>query len=437
MLALLLLLLCTPAVEAAGFTVHQTNSYRALTTPLASTPRQRSFMTLLRDNKGAVYAGSPAPDWGYECGPNHDDGEYMHWSPYQAVSAAYIRETYPEPRSASGQVLVAFTAGVASHYMADISWHGLAETTSGYGLIEHVGAMDFNATGELNPSAHTAVDLGGEFVVAYEDSLSWLDPTAWVIPTADIVRIYQRANRSDFTAAVIDECVAIFFAGTEAVKAAAALAEPALTTTAPTLGESFSDMYVGGVDDMSVMIGRIWGRLAQWVAEGPPQPVPGHEYCTPQNPCASRPQSPPVDRSPLRAHQEAMRLLGGAIRKGGLVEEARTAQGALTLRAAPHSTPATMAALLVQELSARAAAAAAASSSLRGQHPSQKAGVEGHKGQGWAERRRQHLAQPRNVSWTAAQQGDACRYRFYGALKLLVVEIWSVVISADSFLYAV
>ena len=80
------------------------------------------------------------------CGPNHDDGEYTHWSPFQAVAASYARDAYPEPRNASGRALVAFLAGVASHYMADLSWHGL-NTPTGYGLIESVGVIDFG-TGE-------------------------------------------------------------------------------------------------------------------------------------------------------------------------------------------------------------------------------------------------------------------------------------------------
>jgi hypothetical protein len=78
-------------------------------------------------------------------------------------------------------------------------------------------------------------------VTAFENVLSFDDPTGWVIPIPDLLNIYHANNRSDVTAGAIEECAAIFFAGAEAVKAAAALAEPALTLTSPTLGESFSD----------------------------------------------------------------------------------------------------------------------------------------------------------------------------------------------------
>jgi hypothetical protein len=72
-------------------------------------------MEILSENTGSLYAGSPYPDYLYECGPNHDDGEYTHWSPFQAIAAKYIAREYPEPRNESGRALVAFIAGIASH----------------------------------------------------------------------------------------------------------------------------------------------------------------------------------------------------------------------------------------------------------------------------------------------------------------------------------
>jgi hypothetical protein len=207
-----------PAVAyGCGFTVHMLNSHRALSA-FASTPLTPSLFSVLTAHRGALYAGSPYPDYLYACGPNHDDGEYSHWSPFQAQAAKYIREAYPAPRNASGDALVAFLAGVVSHYMADISWHGLAETPGGYGLIEHIGALDFNGTGGLDSAPHTECDTGAEFVAVYENAVPWDDPTAWVIPVQDLLNIYRMSNRSDVAAASIEECAAIFFAGAEAVR---------------------------------------------------------------------------------------------------------------------------------------------------------------------------------------------------------------------------
>ena len=407
---LLYLFSLVPYVSACGFTVHMLNSHRALSTPLASTPQSKTFMALLRGNLGSVFAGSPYPDYLYECGPNHDDGEYTHWAPFQAIAAKYIRETYPTPRNASGEQLVAFLAGVVSHYMADISWHGLAETTGGYGFIQTIGALDFNDTGYLISSAHTEADTGGEFVAAYENALPWDDPTQWVIPIPDLLEIYKRANRSDVTSGAIEECAAIFFAGAEAVRAAAALAEPFEAASSPTLDESFSGMLVGGSDDMAVMVGRMWGRFATWLEEGPPSPVPGHEYCNVQNPCAQPPPAHAKARSGLRARQDSLRVLGRAVRRAGLLEEARDAEGRLALRLAGHASPQLISSLLVGELRERLTA--------RGGHGSTSG--TWHRGLGQRHTGSGGGEGARNGSWTEEVPRDASPYRFYSALKHLL-----------------
>lgn len=319
--------------HACGFTVHMLNTHRALTT-LASTPRTPSFMPVLEENLGAVFAGSPYPDYLYACGPNHDDGEYTHWSPFQAIAAEYIRTAYPEPRNATGRALVAFIAGVASHYMADISWHGLAETPSGYGLIETVGVLDFKCDGSLCSVAHTFSDTGGEFAAVYENAVPWDDPVAWVIPVQDLLRIYAMANRSDVTASAIQECALIFFAGAEAVAAAAALADPILEQASPTFAETISTMPLGGWSDMSIMIGRIWARLATWIERGPPSPVPGHEYCNEQNPCA------PHSREALIETQAAFRAIAPYVLSAGLVTSHQRGDGSFVISRAtetPHA----------------------------------------------------------------------------------------------------
>lgn len=360
-----LTLLARPSA-GCGFTVHMLNSHRALSS-LASTPLTPSLMSSLVANRGSLYAGSPYPDYLYECGPNHDDGEYTHWSPFQAVAARYIRESYPAPRNASGEALVAFMAGVVSHYMADISWHGLAETPGGYGLIEHIGALDYNGTGGLDSAPHTECDTGGEFVAVYENAVPWDDPTAWVIPTPDLLRIYALANRSDVQASSIEECAAIFFAGAEAIRAAAALAEPLLAAASPTLDEVFSELLVGGADDMAVMLGRMWARWGTWVEAGPPSPVPGHEYCNQQNPCAGGgARRAPNRAAELRATQALHRALGIPVLAGGLVVRERGPAGELLLRRAPGASATSLIAAVAGSLASGAAAPPAMAAAVSG-----------------------------------------------------------------------
>ena len=311
-------------------TLHQLVSSRAMT--YAAVPSYPAFIPLLLANLGSLQAGAPYPDYLYQCGSNHDDGEYTHWSGFQAAAANYIRAAYPAPRNATGDALVAFVTGVVSHYFADIVWHGLAETPSGYGLIETIGGLDFGAHGDLNSTAHTLADLGGEYVSVFQDETgAWDDPTTWVVPTDDLLAIYASVNRTDVTAAAINQCAALFYAGTLAIAATAATEEPTQITTSPTIGESMFDMPVGGVDDMAVGSTRLWARWASWVDRGPPVPVPGNEY-----PSAG---VPPPSRAALVAKQRLLRTLGRPLLEQGLVRT--TVEGGVTrISRAPGVTPA-------------------------------------------------------------------------------------------------
>jgi hypothetical protein len=159
-LSLLLTLSYVEKVVSCGFTIHMSVTHRAINNYFSGPPS--SFETLFVENRGALEGGSPYPDYGYQCGPNHDDGEYTHWAPYQWQAANWIRANYAQPWNSSGQTIVSFLAGAVSHYIADISWHGLAETPQDYGLIETIGFLDWNCTGLCQP-AHTQADTGRSY----------------------------------------------------------------------------------------------------------------------------------------------------------------------------------------------------------------------------------------------------------------------------------
>jgi FG-GAP repeat/Zinc dependent phospholipase C len=219
---------------------------------------------------------APYPDYLYECGSNHDDGEFTHWSPFQAFASSYIRANYPlnATWSDAGQKLVSFMHGVVSHYIADINWHGLFPATgpNDYGFIQTLAIEDFATVG-LAPVAHTMADEGAEFVAAYETDLSFLSPQQWYIPVGDLVAIYATAGRQ-VNASAIEECGAIFYAGTLAVKYLAALVEPLEVNKSPVLAERWLDLPLGGADDMAVWTGRMWTRLQGWIEMGPPTVFP-------------------------------------------------------------------------------------------------------------------------------------------------------------------
>jgi hypothetical protein len=69
--------------------------------------------------------------------------------------------------------------------------------------------------------AHTKGDTGGEFVAAFEFPLSFLLADGWYVPVRDLVHIFDYApsfvNKS-VTPAAIEECQALFFAGSWAIR---------------------------------------------------------------------------------------------------------------------------------------------------------------------------------------------------------------------------
>ena len=391
------LLLAAPLLArgaaACGFTIHMTVTHRALNNFVGGPPSS-AFAALLAENRGAVEGGSPFPDYGYQCGPDHDDGEYTHWAPFQFWAATWLRASYAAPLNASGRATAAFLAGAVSHYVADISWHGLAETPQDYGLIETIGFQDFNCTGLCSP-AHSQADTGGEFVAAYATALAFDDPNAWVVPTADLVAILRSVNRTaekgHMGAADIEECAVEFYAGAEAIKALAGLAEPLLVYGSPTFAEEILGLPCGGLDDMAVYAARMWQRWAAWLERGPPNPPPGGEYCPPSDPiCASAPGAglaAAQRREGQRAVKELYRVLAPALLDAGLVDVERdSAGGAMrvqrgeALRSAPGARTAAVLAHLRRLLSGEAARAPAPAKA----HPALRAT---RLTQGWTARR--------------------------------------------------
>ena len=308
------LLLARPAA-ACGFTIHMLVTHRALNSFFGGPPAA-SFEALLAENRGAVEGGSSYPDWGYQCGPNHDDGEYTHWAPYQYWAATWLRGAYAAPLNASGRATAAFLAGAVSHYMADITWHGLAETPQDYGLIETIGFLDFNCSGLCSP-AHSQADTGGEFVAAYATALAFDDPNTWVVPVADLVSILRSVNRTaekgHMAAGDIEECAVEFYAGAEAIKALAGLAEPLMVYGSPTFAEEIVGLPCGGLDDMAVYAARMWQR---WRVRS--ERVRARECNAP-----SHPQCPPA----LPPHKQ------------GLLARARAARPPAGRRVLPEQRP--------------------------------------------------------------------------------------------------
>ncbi|XP_073422229.1 phosphatidylinositol-glycan-specific phospholipase D isoform X4 [Dendrobates tinctorius] len=168
-----------------------------------------NYRELLQKHSDAFQAGSVYPDSFYQdlCrqGKYHDVSEDSHWTPFLETSVNYIRRTYPLPWNEEAQKLVAFLFGIASHQVADVSWHSLGIDQ---GFLHAMAEIDFHGS---YAEAHQAGDFGGDVISQYEVNFDYLEKK-WYIPVKDLLHIYQELyNKTVITENVIIECTYILY----------------------------------------------------------------------------------------------------------------------------------------------------------------------------------------------------------------------------------
>jgi glycosylphosphatidylinositol phospholipase D len=212
--------------------------------------------------------GAPFPDWGYACGDSAA-AEAAHWEPFQLAAVQYIHATYPQPWDEETQKLVVFLLGIASHYMADLNWHGLGEqwprwaTPLGQGFLKALGGTNYGCNGTLCEVAHSAGDTGAEFMVAAEFDLSWMQ-REWFLPLRDLEAIYASLNFT-VNATVVQRCFAMFFLASHAEKIAGAALYPKYATPSPFMLEQVQQHPVGGLVDNAIFSVLKWGQVIGWL----------------------------------------------------------------------------------------------------------------------------------------------------------------------------
>jgi hypothetical protein len=119
------------------------------------------------------------------------------------------------------------------------------------------------------------------------------------------------------TAASINDCHLLFFAGETAIKYLGFIVFHLETDNAPFLVEHYRDLPLGGIDDNAVWTGRMWNRMASWIENGVPPGPPPLESGHPTLP---------------KAYVEFARTIGSAI--SGMFEAvpSRNGLGGVTIR---------------------------------------------------------------------------------------------------------
>ena len=207
---------------------------------------------LLQNNLEAYLVGAYYPDSGY-VGGNHY-GEDSHWDPFIYTFADYIKEKYPQP-DLQNPKLVAFLFGCASHRLSDEIMH--------WTFYPVLAKQDFNI--DDWSSVHQYGDIGIDFLVLL-DKNQWLThPVTWWIPVKDLVAVYHRMGKDEYTAKEIIWGNSIIFLSAYGERLIAAPAYPYLRWKMPWTSQHYYDWPIGGIrmDEQKTAeyLMNLWHRL--------------------------------------------------------------------------------------------------------------------------------------------------------------------------------
>ncbi|XP_042724868.1 phosphatidylinositol-glycan-specific phospholipase D [Lagopus leucura] len=224
------------------------------------------YRQLLLNHQDAFQAGSIYPDAFYppicKRGIYHDVSEDTHWSPFLNASIHYIRRNYPQPWEEATEKLVAFLFGIASHMVADVSWHSLGINQ---GFLKAMGEVDFHGS---YSEAHSVGDFGGDVLSQFELDFSYLTPN-WYVPVKDLASIYKEFyGREIITESTITDCTYLLFLELHGERLAVAKLFPTYASKSPFLVEKFHEYFLGGVDDMAFWTNNIFEQMSRMLENG-------------------------------------------------------------------------------------------------------------------------------------------------------------------------
>ncbi|XP_032545506.1 phosphatidylinositol-glycan-specific phospholipase D isoform X3 [Chiroxiphia lanceolata] len=225
-----------------------------------------NYRQLLLNHQDAFQAGSIYPDAFYspvcKAGIFHDVSEDTHWSPFLKASIQYIRRNYPQPWEEATEKLVAFLFGIASHMVADISWHSLGIDQ---GFLKAMGEIDFHGS---YSEAHSAGDFGGDVVSHFELDFSYL-ASNWYVPVKDLAAIYKEFyGKEIITESTITDCTFLLYLELHGERLAVAKLFPRYASKSPFLVEKFHEYFLGGVDDMAFWTNNIFEMTSHMLENG-------------------------------------------------------------------------------------------------------------------------------------------------------------------------
>ncbi|KAJ7418413.1 Phosphatidylinositol-glycan-specific phospholipase D [Willisornis vidua] len=158
--------------------------------------------------------------------------------------------------------LVAFLFGIASHMVADVSWHSLGIDQ---GFLKAMGEIDFQGS---YSEAHSAGDIGGDVVSQFELDFNYL-ASNWYVPVKDLAAVYKEFyGKEIITESTITDCTFLLFLELHGERLAVAKLFPRYASKSPFLVEKFHEYFLGGVDDMAFWTNNIFELMSHMLENG-------------------------------------------------------------------------------------------------------------------------------------------------------------------------
>ncbi|RMC16245.1 hypothetical protein DUI87_08460 [Hirundo rustica rustica] len=158
--------------------------------------------------------------------------------------------------------LVAFLFGIASHMVADVSWHSLGIDQ---GFLKAMGEIDFHGS---YSEAHSVGDFGGDVVSQFELDFSYL-ASSWYVPVKDLAAIYKEFyGKEVITESTIAECTHLLFFELHGERLLVGKLFPTFASKSPFLVEKFHEYFLGGVDDMAFWTNNIFELMSHMLENG-------------------------------------------------------------------------------------------------------------------------------------------------------------------------
>ncbi|OLY85049.1 Phosphatidylinositol-glycan-specific phospholipase D [Smittium mucronatum] len=154
---------------SCGPAVHNEVSERALNwfQALSDNEHDIYFAKIISSNINSLQTGVLFPDWGYGCLGYDSESEAAHWSPFLEAAISLLNSQYQPPYDDEAQKIISFLYGIASHQVADESWHSINMKD---GFMNVVDELEFNN----KESSHSILDVGGDFFMKTLNNLDYI-----------------------------------------------------------------------------------------------------------------------------------------------------------------------------------------------------------------------------------------------------------------------